>query len=180
MRGFISPRFGDKRLPERFWSKVQVNADTGCWEWTAATNPAGYGKLRMSKPRRLEHAHRLAYETLVHPIRNGLHCDHLCRVRHCVNPAHIEPVTMRENLVRGKPGQEVCAALQRNKTHCPRGHAYSSENTSVRRGSRTCRTCAKVASRRSAAKRRSSRMYAALAASAYQFLLGAVGHARLK
>jgi len=94
---------GDPRLPARFWSKVRIGSvpahrpDLGpCWEWMADRRK-GYGRFRIGSRRdgnsRLVQAHRLAYETLVGPIRRGLESDHLCRNRPCVRPSHIEPVT---------------------------------------------------------------------------------------
>lgn len=101
-----------------------------CWLWTGATT-VGYGRFRGSG------VHRMAYEELVGPIPDGLVMDHLCRVRHCVNPAHLEPVTLAENVRRGLSGR-----YQASKTHCPQGHEYSPENTYVTKvGQRKCRTC---------------------------------------
>ena len=78
-------------------------------------------------------AHRVAYELQVGPIPVGLQLDHLCRVRSCVNPAHLEPVTSAENTRRG---------LRAMKTHCPQGHPYAGENLLIRpTGQRRCRTC---------------------------------------
>jgi hypothetical protein len=84
---------------ERLLSKVEV-ADSGCWEWTAAKDPTGYG--RFSVARSMDYAHRAAYKLLVGPIPAGLDLDHLCRNRGCVNPDHLEPVTRRENLLRSE------------------------------------------------------------------------------
>jgi hypothetical protein len=81
-----------KTLAERFWSKVQTTPT--CWIWTGSRNPNGYGILSIAKPaggRTTVGAHRVAYELLVGPIAHEL--DHLCRVRHCVNPAHMEVET---------------------------------------------------------------------------------------
>ena len=125
-------------LPLRFWSKVHADS-SGCWLWTAALNDAGYGKysIRRSTWRR---AHRVAYLGLVGPIPDGLTLDHLCRVRRCVNPSHLEPVTAGENVLRG-----VGLSAQNNrKTHCRRGHEFTEENTyhypaSEERGCRACR-----------------------------------------
>lgn len=89
----------DTRTPvERFWSKVDKSGD--CWLWTAAVNPNGYAQF--SPNRRRVYAHRYAYELACGPIPNDLTVDHLCRVRHCVNPAHLEVVTRGENTRRGQ------------------------------------------------------------------------------
>jgi hypothetical protein len=84
-------------LEERVWAKVEKTE--GCWLWTAAISPNGYGKFMVSG--RPVNAHRLVYQLTVGPIPDGLDLDHLCRVRHCVNPDHLEPVTRSENLLRG-------------------------------------------------------------------------------
>src|SRR5690606_7991791 len=85
-----------------------------------------------------------AYELLVGPISAGLYLDHLCRTPRCVNPHHLEPVTARENSLRG----ETVLARNLAKTHCPSGHEYTQENTyragpakKTPNGSRQCRTC---------------------------------------
>ena len=86
--------------PERFWEKVDKAGQDECWLWTAnKTAPNGHG--RFLGPGGQVMAHRFAYELLVGPIPEGLVIDHLCRVRLCVNPAHLEPVTAEENIRRG-------------------------------------------------------------------------------
>jgi hypothetical protein len=123
-------------LGERFWSKVRKTDD--CWLWTAGLN-GGYGVYTIGgRPRP---AHRLAYEELVGPVPDGLQLDHLCRVRRCVNPAHLEPVTSKENTRRGT-AVDVIAERQRSKTHCPRGHPYAIYGITITRrtGSRAGRT----------------------------------------
>ena len=111
-----TPTFGDSRLPPRFWAKVRIGSvpadrpDLGpCWEWTAAQNDQGYGFFRVGSrtdgTNRLVRAHRLAYETLIGPIPEGLESDHLCRNRPCANPGHIEPVTSALNNHRGVRAQ---------------------------------------------------------------------------
>lgn len=82
---------------DRFWSKV--NKTDSCWIWTATLYDSGYGRFRYNN--KWNKAHRIAYNFLVGEIPEGLELDHLCRVRCCVNPDHLEPVTHRENMVRG-------------------------------------------------------------------------------
>jgi len=118
---------------ERFWARVERNGPNGCWLWTGATdgNVPPYGSFWTGHCH--TGAHRFAYEALVGPIPDGLVIDHLCRVRHCVNPAHMAPVTTGENVLRG----ESPSAKQARKTHCPNGHEYD-----YRWGSkRYCLTC---------------------------------------
>jgi hypothetical protein len=108
----------------------------GCWEWLGAHNPKGYALVKYNG--RQTFAHRTVYEVLVGPIPEGLYIDHLCRNTGCVNPDHLEPVTMRENLLRGN----THAARFGSRTHCDSGHRFSHENTIIRSdGSRRCRTC---------------------------------------
>ena len=87
------------QLPDRFSSKVLIGLG-GCWCWQASRNRKGYGQYSIKGRPVL--AHRWAYEQLRGPIPDGMHIDHLCRVRHCVNPEHMEPVTPAENFHRGK------------------------------------------------------------------------------
>lgn len=131
---------------ERFWSKA---CKTGtCWLWQAYVDERGYGTYRLAG--RMRKAHRVAYELAVGPIPEGMVIDHLCRVRHCVNPTHLEVVTNDENVRRGLQGE-----WGKSKTHCPHGHAYTPENTYYRPddGCRGCRECRNEASRRLRAKR---------------------------
>lgn len=129
-----------KSLTERFHAKFKVNTESGCWEWTASRTTKGYGMIGSGAPeRRLLAAHRVAYEIYVGPIASGLQVDHLCRVRHCVNPDHLEPVTAQENVRRGLGPAGINAA----KTHCPQGHEYTAENTyrNPSTNRRMCRVC---------------------------------------
>ena len=122
-------------LPARISEKIQITET--CWTWLAYKDVDGYGQVKIDK--RMKVAHRAVYELLVGPIPEGLICDHLCRNRNCVNPAHIEIVTQRENVLRGVGP----SAQHAGKTHCPSGHAYSAENTNYARGKRDCRICRK-------------------------------------
>lgn len=106
-------------------AKVTEDA-SGCWLWGGATMHNGYGQFRYRT--RLIAAHRASYLMFVGPIPEGLDLDHLCRRRNCVNPAHLEPVTRRENLLRG----DTITARNAAVTRCPRGHAYDALNTYVR------------------------------------------------
>lgn len=87
-----------------------------CWLWKASTTTLGYGQVQFEG--RLRRAHRVVFETLVGPIPPGLQLDHLCRNPGCVNPAHLEPVTPRENTLRGL----APSAVNSRKIHCPQGH----------------------------------------------------------
>lgn len=118
----------------RFIEKVD-EAENGCWIWTATTSRGGYGMFMLDK---LRAAHRVSYMNFVGPIPDGMDLDHLCRVRHCVNPQHLEPVTAWENWNRGTNP----AAVNSRKTHCIRGHEFTPENTITRRnGGRGCKAC---------------------------------------
>ncbi|MFF8250126.1 HNH endonuclease signature motif containing protein [Streptomyces griseus] len=146
-------------MKERFWSKVDKKgpwalrhgAPGRCWVWRASLRPDGYGQFRLDK--RTIRAHRLAYELLIGSIPEGLVIDHLCRNRACVNPAHLEPVTLQVNTLRGF-GYSAIAA---RKTHCPQGHPYDAKNTYRRpNGKRFCRACGNAASAVRYAKRRNT------------------------
>lgn len=113
---------------ERLWAKVDKSGD--CWRWTGLFDRHGYGR-HWHTDQGDRRAHRLAYELVKGPIPDGLTIDHLCRNTWCVNPDHLEPVTIGEN-VRRRPKPD----------ECPQGHAYDERNTHVRsNGKRECRTC---------------------------------------
>lgn len=126
-------------LDQRFWSKVRIIPDC-CWEWQAGLRKdylgnGGYGMFNAGKGR-TTHAHRLAYEELIGPIPEGLVIDHLCRNKACVNPAHMEPVTNRENILRGN-GR---AAKLARRTHCETcGRPYDWADNRGKRGCSECR-----------------------------------------
>ena len=133
---------------KRFWSKVDKDGD--CWLWTAGKTPEGYGKFWLDG--RTVLAHRIAYGLEHGAIPDGLHLDHLCRVRHCVR--HIEPVTVRENLLRGPT---TLAAINAAKTHCRNGHEFTAANTySPPDGSRMCRECMRASDRRAYWRKRAA------------------------
>jgi hypothetical protein len=129
---------GDRRLPLRFWVKV-VESRNGCWLWTAGQRRGGYGRFRTGgKGSPTTVSHRYAYEYLVGVVPHGLQLDHLCRNRLCCNPNHLEPVTPRENTLRGL----TSARMNASKTHCPQGHEYNTKNTRlIKKGARIERHC---------------------------------------
>lgn len=128
---------------------VDRGAPGGCWIYTGQHDRYGYGKHRASGGRWVA-PHRVAYEALVGPIPKGLVIDHLCRVRDCCNPAHLEPVTNRENTMRG----ETIAARRAAQTHCVNGHVLDGDNVYLRpkTGTRTCKECSRVRARAYKAK----------------------------
>lgn len=158
MREHVNPEFDsppgwpipiDQVTVERFWAKVDKDGPAPahrpelgpCWLWTAAINKdTGYGAFG-AEHRRMVSAHRYAYELVHQKIPDGLQIDHLCRVRACVNPEHLEAVTQRENIMRG----EGASALNAAKTACPAGHDYDEANTYVTpSGGRQCRECRRL------------------------------------
>ena len=140
-------------LVERFWDYVWPEPTSGCWLWSGAIADTGYGSIRTSRPEpRTLLAHRLSYELTNGPIPEGLELDHKCRVRCCVNPEHLEPVTHSVNHRRG-------IGFNRRKMHCPKGHSYAGENLRIGiRGDgskfRMCRICSNAARARFYAKRK--------------------------
>ena len=131
--------------PEDRFRRYLRPADNGCIEWTGGRLPKGYGMFWSGTAR--VYAHRWAYEAEHGPIPDGLHIDHLCRNRRCVNVAHLEAVTSGENTRRGRAA-ESAKERAANRTHCPSGHEYSGENVVIRRnGKRYCRECRLAASR---------------------------------
>lgn len=127
---------------ERFWMKVSPEPNTGCWLWIGCMSDHGYGRFYAG---RMIGAHKWYYEYLHGPVPGGLELDHLCRVRCCVNPEHLEPVTHLENSRRGVAGyataKEHRGKQNRAKTHCPMGHPYSGRNLILTRRGRKCRQC---------------------------------------
>lgn len=127
-------------VEDRFWSYVEPQAN-GCSIWTGAKLGGGYGQfcLNINGKRRTIVAHRYAYILAKGPVPDGKCLDHLCRNRACVEVEHLEPVTMRENVLRGIG----ITARYAKATHCVRGHPFSGDN--LRRyksnGSRSCLTC---------------------------------------
>ena len=136
-------KYTPKQRLEAFWQKVDKNGPlwngTPCWLWTGCKDRAtGYGQF-VIEARHKAKPHRFAYAAIIGPIAPGLDLDHLCRVRHCCNPEHLEPTTRAENLRRGLNGIL--------KTHCPKGHPYNEANTGgqgSKHNGRYCRICLRL------------------------------------
>lgn len=134
---------------ERFLKKVDQDAPDGCWRWTAGNNRrggGGYGvfyEIATRDDAKQVLAHRFSYEAFVGPIPQGMDIDHLCRNIQCVNPKHLEVVTHRENIRRGRSP----AADNARKTHCPNGHPFDEEHTYRHGERRQCRPCRNAYSR---------------------------------
>ncbi|MHC4951671.1 MAG: HNH endonuclease signature motif containing protein [Planctomycetota bacterium] len=124
-------------LNERIFRRVCVD-ENECWLWLGYTDRDGYATISISNwPHK---AHRIVYQMFNGLLSEGLTIDHLCRVRRCLNPKHMEPVTNVENVMRG---ESIPAQFARN-THCKYGHPFDKENTYYRlTGGRRCRECAR-------------------------------------
>jgi hypothetical protein len=124
---------------DRFEKKYIPEPMSGCWLWTAGLQGGTYGSFYFRG--RSVAAHRWSYEHHVGPVPNGLELDHKCCVKICVNPAHLRPVTSRENTLLG----DSAASRNAGKTHCVKGHEFTPENTIERMNGghsfRACRVC---------------------------------------
>lgn len=116
-----------------FWSKVEKTET--CWNWLAGKDKDGYGQFCFNH--KGVRAHRFAYQITKGDIPKGLTIDHLCRNTSCVNPDHLEAVTIKINTLRGFSK----SAINAQKTHCHRGHSLTGDNLYFRCGSRMCRIC---------------------------------------
>ena len=128
----------DEAAITRFWSKVLRTPS--CWLWLGGRTKRGYGAYFNDNTQML--AYRFAFIVSRGSVPEGMVLDHLCRVKHCVNPDHLEAVTQRVNVLRG----DAPAAINARRTHCSEGHELSDANTyesSRRRGWRICRPCAR-------------------------------------
>lgn len=130
-------------VSERFWSKVDKTES--CWLWRGGINENGYGRFWFEGGMRS--AHRFSFVLDGGTIPDGLELDHLCRVRHCVNPAHLEPVTRSENNLRSP-------LIRSTREQCSKGHEFTPANTYVDQGRRKCRIC--LAASRRARRREAS------------------------
>lgn len=127
---------------DNFWNRVDKTSND-CWDWLGVKNQFGYGRVWLAQGG-TKVAHRMAWELVKGPIRDGFNLDHLCRNRGCVNPSHLEPVTQLENVNRGLKGVNLTRT-----THCKRGHDLSVEGLYYHpSGTNTCRGCDRERNRR--------------------------------
>lgn len=139
-----------KSIEERLWSGA-IEGERGCWVWQRSLSDTGYGRIVNNG--QAVGIHRLAYELAIGPIPEGLVIDHLCFTRSCINPEHLEPVTHKENTLRGSG----VTAYNANRKYCVKGHAYDEENTHYHQGRRYCRICVKNTRDRMRARQRRQR-----------------------
>lgn len=139
--------FGDSRLPGRFWLKVERDEQTRCWQWVASKNSSGYGTFGVK--RRIVATHRLTFSIFNGPLDSSLEIDHLCRNRACCNPAHLEQVTKRTNVLRG----ENNAAQNARKSVCKAGHPLEGENVYQNGNRRICKACRREVDKQRAHRR---------------------------
>ena len=139
----------DKSLDGKFMQKRIdfLSSDKGCWLWVGCKTHDGYPYWGTTNNKSI-YAHRFIYEQEVGLIPDGHTLDHTCRVRNCVNPAHMDPCTLRENISRGDYG------WRRRQTHCKKGHEFTPENTYFdpkggrnNGGRRVCRECGRISTK---------------------------------
>lgn len=136
----------DATILDRFWKKVQKTES--CWLWTGMKSEKGYGLLHVNG--KVKRAHQVAYIGITGTkIPEGMQLDHLCRNPACVNPSHLEPVTSRENTIRGIAARVAAHGPRKRKEFCKYGHPMSGENLYVRPdGQNACKTCQKASKER--------------------------------
>ena len=138
---------------ERFISKVMFTES--CWIWTGPPANGGYGTFWLERKRPVG-AHRMSYMLHKGGIPDGLTIDHLCNVPACVNPAHLQLLPLRENILRGPFNP---SALNIRKTVCKRGHELSGDNVYINgKGERVCRSCAAIWSKEAYARLKARRV----------------------
>lgn len=143
-------------FPDNVYARIGPEDENGCRPWLGYVYPNdGYGRVSapsQSGRHRARQAYRVVYELLVGPVEEGKELDHLCANKLCVNPDHLEPVDHTTNVQRGRAGEHLA-----RRTHCPRGHPYSDENTYLYKGSRFCRECGREAKRRYKQRKKAER-----------------------
>jgi hypothetical protein len=132
-------------LLDRISTKYEIDEETGCWLWTASLDSHGYGQIGSGgSGGKLLRAHRAVWLETVGPLEDGEILDHLCSVRRCINPDHLEPVSLGENNRRGNGW----GGRNAKKSHCPQGHEFTEHNTYKYGTTRQCRECARAYDRR--------------------------------
>ncbi len=135
-------------LHKRLWEKA--NKTETCWLWTAYINKFGYGVIG-TYDKKTALAHRVSFELTKGPIPEGLEINHLCEVKNCINPDHLEAITRAEHILKtdfqgGK--------YQKNKTHCVNGHSFQETDVYItKEGHRKCRACGRAADKRRSPRR---------------------------
>ena len=140
---------------DRVLNRVSRDDSTGCWVWLGCVQANGYARMTIGG--RTQYAHRVSYEAFVGPIPEGLFLDHLCRNTRCVNPAHLEPVTNRENNMRGVHPW----VLASKASHCVRGHKQP--ETGRHRTSGICIACIPIIKKAYRERKRARLLLAAAA-----------------
>lgn len=124
-------------VPDFLTSKISPCPLTGCWWWVGAVDAEGYGHVTING--KTQRAHRAVLVAVGRPVPRNLTTDHLCRNRSCVNPAHLEAVSNKDNVLRGAGP----TAQNARSTHCTRGHSdWRVIRNGPRKGKRVCRRCA--------------------------------------
>lgn len=131
----MATTYADESVIERLERLSMPEPNSGCVLWIGSLDRKGYG--RVSQEQGVRYAHRAAYEVAVGPIPPGLQIDHLCCVRCCINPRHLEAVTGRENNLRSNSP----TARRARQTECKYGHPFDGANTLLSGTHRSCRTC---------------------------------------
>lgn len=154
-----------ERVKAYLTARIRKIDPTGCWVWLGTKNSDGYGKTLVGRTKRgkgaqpvRRYAHRVAFFLAGGTLPEGADLDHLCRNRACVNPAHLEPVSRKENVARG-----LLPGLMRNPTWrpkrklvrvCKHGHNMTGDNVRVSGGRRVCVACKRASNSRHNEKRR--------------------------
>lgn len=125
-------------MKHTFACNIVISGTTGCWlHQSRDLSPSGYARAVVDGKRYM--VHRYTYEVYNGPLKDGMHVHHTCGVRTCCNPAHLEQVTPRENVMASPTS---VAAINAAKTHCPKGHDYETHAMNRSNGKRDCKQCA--------------------------------------